>query len=281
MHYRARGSMSEGEIITCYSWRSGVGRTMILTDLACILASNGRRVLIMDWNFEDPSLGQYLHPFREADHAARPGVIDLLWDVLSAAMKRSGHAPDNAVEWCPDTADYAQRLRWEWPGGGVLDYISAGRASSYPTRIALFPWIPFMNHHGGMEFLMSRGGHFAIATITFWSIRVQPCWSIWASARSTCRTFLSLLSHWLVTMPYTSVRHSRQLPKGETTTRYAYIQCRLESSLPNKSAWISAEKGLQVHLNGRLFPGPIGPPSRYHISRTTNMTGSPPYSSIR
>ena len=40
--------MAEGKIVTFYSFKGGVGRTMALANVAWILASNGLRVLVAD-----------------------------------------------------------------------------------------------------------------------------------------------------------------------------------------------------------------------------------------
>jgi len=43
-----------GQIITFYSYKGGTGRSMALANIAWILASNGKRVLIIDWDLEAP-----------------------------------------------------------------------------------------------------------------------------------------------------------------------------------------------------------------------------------
>ena len=43
--------MSEdSQVITFYSYKGGTGRTMTLANVAWILASNGKRVLVVDWD---------------------------------------------------------------------------------------------------------------------------------------------------------------------------------------------------------------------------------------
>ena len=43
-----------GKIITFYSYKGGTGRTMLLANVAWILATNGKRVLVVDWDLEAP-----------------------------------------------------------------------------------------------------------------------------------------------------------------------------------------------------------------------------------
>ena len=68
-----------GEIVTFYSYKGGTGRTMALANVAWILASNGYRVLTVDWDLESPGLHRYFHPFlRDKELRATDGVIDLV-----------------------------------------------------------------------------------------------------------------------------------------------------------------------------------------------------------
>ena len=57
---------SESRIITFYSYKGGVGRSMALANIAWILASNGKRVLMVDWDLEAPGLHRYFFPFLDA-----------------------------------------------------------------------------------------------------------------------------------------------------------------------------------------------------------------------
>ena len=54
---------SQGQILTFYSYKGGTGRTMALANVAWILASNGNRVLSVDWDLESPGLHKFFHPF--------------------------------------------------------------------------------------------------------------------------------------------------------------------------------------------------------------------------
>jgi Mrp family chromosome partitioning ATPase len=53
---------SEGQIVTFYSYKGGTGRTMAMANVAWILASNGKRVLAVDWDLESPGLHKFFHP---------------------------------------------------------------------------------------------------------------------------------------------------------------------------------------------------------------------------
>ena len=53
----------QGQIITFYSYKGGTGRTMAMANVAWIIASNGKRVLAVDWDLESPGLHKFFHPF--------------------------------------------------------------------------------------------------------------------------------------------------------------------------------------------------------------------------
>jgi len=65
----------KGSVITFYSYKGGTGRSLALSNVAWILASAGKRVLVMDWDLEAPGLHRYFKPFL-IDHELA-GQIDL------------------------------------------------------------------------------------------------------------------------------------------------------------------------------------------------------------
>ena len=54
---------ARGRVITFYSYKGGTGRSMALANAAWMLAMNGERVLVIDWDLEAPGLHRYFHPF--------------------------------------------------------------------------------------------------------------------------------------------------------------------------------------------------------------------------
>ncbi len=72
---------SAGKVVTFYSFKGGTGRTMALANVAWILASNGKKVLVVDWDLDSPGLHRYFHPFLDpAKVAATQGIIELITD---------------------------------------------------------------------------------------------------------------------------------------------------------------------------------------------------------
>src|SRR6202035_3691854 len=86
-------SRAAGRIVTFYSFKGGTGRTMALANVAWILAANGKRVLVADWDLESPGLHRFFEPFMEAQVSDRPGIIDFIRRYAWAAVEAE-IAPD-------------------------------------------------------------------------------------------------------------------------------------------------------------------------------------------
>ncbi len=63
-------------IVTFYSYKGGVGRSMALANTAVLLARQGKRVLVVDWDLEAPGLERYFTYFKSED--PNKGLLDLL-----------------------------------------------------------------------------------------------------------------------------------------------------------------------------------------------------------
>ena len=151
-------SMRQGHIITFYSYKGGVGRSMTLANVAWILASNGMRVLAVDWDLEAPGLHRYFQPFlRDAELADSPGIIDLMWEFAGGAMTSERDPEADEDGWMMQRADvlrYAASLEHDFPRPGTLDFIPAGRQrKSYAERVNTFDWQAFYDKMGGGHFL--------------------------------------------------------------------------------------------------------------------------------
>lgn len=115
-----------GRVVTFYSYKGGVGRTMSLANVAIDLARYGYKVLAIDWDLEAPGLHTYFA--RWTDGIPRPGVMELVTDVVTEwrslcqpvlVPPRSGSGP----------------LR------GVLDFICAGNLDGgYAQRLHDLDW---------------------------------------------------------------------------------------------------------------------------------------------
>jgi len=157
--------MTDGRIITFYSFKGGVGRTMALANIAYLAASNGKRVLIMDWDLEAPGLAYYFRGFVNAEQGNEirraPGVLNVLWDwnqratsstpqELAAMIDR--YKNGQAFERCVRPIMEADFL----PPAATLDFIGTGSQSideqnpqAYEQALSDFSWHHFFHAASG------------------------------------------------------------------------------------------------------------------------------------
>jgi MinD-like ATPase involved in chromosome partitioning or flagellar assembly len=150
--------MASGKIITFYSYKGGTGRSMALANVAWILASNGKRVLTLDWDLEAPGLHRYFYPFLlDKDLTTSDGVIDFVTNFALSAITPFESNKEPPPDWYVPHANilrYATSLEWEFPDHGTIDFIPAGRqGASYSTRVNSFNWQDFYDRLGGGAFI--------------------------------------------------------------------------------------------------------------------------------
>jgi CO dehydrogenase nickel-insertion accessory protein CooC1 len=143
----------EGRVITFYSYKGGVGRTMTLANVAWIIASSGKRVLVIDWDLESPGLHKFFHPFLdESIVAATPGVIEIINDYATASLDPSPRSEDWYLEYAR-VDRHAVSLEWSFSDGGKLDFLSAGRQNrDYSAAVCSLDWDNFYERLGGGRF---------------------------------------------------------------------------------------------------------------------------------
>jgi tetratricopeptide (TPR) repeat protein len=142
-----------GQIITFYSYKGGTGRTMAMANVAWIIASNGKRVLTIDWDLESPGLHKFFHPFLdESTVSATPGVIEIINEYASEAVNPGPRSDDWYLE-CARVERHAVSLEWPFPDGGKLDFLSAGRQNrDYSSAVVSLDWDNFYDRLGGGRF---------------------------------------------------------------------------------------------------------------------------------
>jgi hypothetical protein len=158
-------------IVTFYSYKGGVGRSMALANVGEILADIGYDVILCDFDLEAPGLERYVAdaPEAVADLRARPGVVDLLAeykDLLADAegpeTEPLGPAGDfrdiNGLKLrrpskcatlirSPNT-NRLGRLRFL--GAGARD---EGHAAQYSESVRAFNWPDFYDRWAGAAYL--------------------------------------------------------------------------------------------------------------------------------
>jgi MinD-like ATPase involved in chromosome partitioning or flagellar assembly len=126
---------------------------MALANVAWILASAGKKVLIMDWDLEAPGVHHFFEPFLDVDVVIRrSGVIDMLREYEDAIV----HDKDCTAEDVRRLATvdiHTTPVDWEFRGGR-LNILSAGRQNaSYSPTLGERDWTRFFEELNGADFL--------------------------------------------------------------------------------------------------------------------------------
>jgi MinD-like ATPase involved in chromosome partitioning or flagellar assembly len=122
-------------IVTFYSFKGGVGRTMSLVNVAAAPASAGSRVLLVDFDLEAPGIPTF-QLFSGAANA--PGVVDYVTDYLSTSR-----APDVRKYITPHPV-------WSAAGSGGVWLMPAGKQqASDASRLQSIDWQDLYSNHDG------------------------------------------------------------------------------------------------------------------------------------
>ncbi len=140
-----------GKILTFYSYKGGTGRSMALANVAWILASAGKSVLVIDWDLEAPGLHRYFRPFLiDYRLTASPGLIDFVINYATEAVKPSTEVTPDWIAAQANILDYRISLDWDFPHGGALHLVPAGKQDvTYAARVSTFNWQKFYEKLGG------------------------------------------------------------------------------------------------------------------------------------
>lgn len=80
----------EGRIVTFYSYKGGVGRSMALANVSVLLAQWGYKVLAIDFDLEAPGLENFYESFIDVKEVKyRRGVVEFLREYLTSETSRS------------------------------------------------------------------------------------------------------------------------------------------------------------------------------------------------
>ncbi|WP_122460950.1 KGGVGR-motif variant AAA ATPase [Pseudomonas viridiflava] len=155
----------EPKIITFYSYKGGVGRTMSLANVAFLAALNKLKVLVMDWDMEAPGLAYYFRGLHDAMEAKKlkntRGLLDLCWEWSAVASSaQSGKDVNELFDKAGSGTLFRECVRplisdtlFESPV--TLDYISAGSLTiggeklQYEDALSKFSWVSFFEDYAG------------------------------------------------------------------------------------------------------------------------------------
>ena len=132
-----------GAVVTFYSYKGGVGRTMLLANVAVLLARWGHRVLAIDLDLEAPGLVDY---FRDATGRPQAGFVDLVLDAVAGRPPTlDPHGRPTLPEGLPSPyltprIDGTDGRLVLLPAGVVDD-------TSYPVKLARLDWPQLYAEH--------------------------------------------------------------------------------------------------------------------------------------
>jgi hypothetical protein len=151
----------DGKVVTFYSYKGGTGRTMALANVAWILAANGKRVLVVDWDLEAPGLPRFFSPFLRPERLdAAEGVIEMVQEYEWSASRDTRRDPG----WLAFYTNARQRaisLDWSgFPPGATVDLLTAGRQNhDYSVALNGMDWDDFYERLGGGPFFEALRTH--------------------------------------------------------------------------------------------------------------------------
>lgn len=120
-------------VVTFYSYKGGVGRTMALVNIAALLAQAGKRVLAVDFDLEAPGLSSY-EPFRCA--GTHNGLVEYVTDYLE-----TGRAPI-AADYIVEKSVGNGASVWLMPAGRHTD-------PGYAAKFSAINWQSLYADHEG------------------------------------------------------------------------------------------------------------------------------------
>lgn len=143
-------------IITFYSFKGGVGRSMAMAACAYLFAQRGLRTLAIDFDLEAPGLERYFFddPSQLAQIRASPGLIDLVLAYKRALTNEAEFERADFKQWQRFVADVIHAT----PAGGSVDLMTAGsrepeaRYAEYALAVRSFDWQDFFHNWRGDRF---------------------------------------------------------------------------------------------------------------------------------
>ncbi|GMV10655.1 MAG: hypothetical protein AMXMBFR55_23890 [Gemmatimonadota bacterium] len=125
-------------VITFYSFKGGVGRSMALTNVAYELARDGQRVLVVDFDLEAPGLDTVQLPAAIRD---TPGIVDFIGEYV-----RTGEAPE--------IGPFLYHLKDPSIEKGELWLMPAGKDDeAYASKLSSIDWAKLYSEQSGYMLL--------------------------------------------------------------------------------------------------------------------------------
>jgi cellulose biosynthesis protein BcsQ len=135
-----------GNVITFYSYKGGVGRSMALANIGVLLARWNKKVLLIDWDLEAPGLENYFKPLISdfSRVIEKDGLIDLLHKKTEDHLLSA-----KSINW----KDYFIEIPIDDRNKTVYLLTSGKKDEHYVSKIRQFDFQSFYNDHDGGDFL--------------------------------------------------------------------------------------------------------------------------------
>ncbi|HEX8145529.1 MAG TPA: pentapeptide repeat-containing protein [Pyrinomonadaceae bacterium] len=139
-----------GQIVTFYSYKGGVGRSMALANTAALLARWGYKTLIVDWDLEAPGLENFFKDYTDREHSDLDAITERrgLVDLITASIKETGQdSPE------PNWRDFLVTIKLK-DSKAPLHLLTAGqRSTEYFQRVRDFDAQHYYREQGGGYFI--------------------------------------------------------------------------------------------------------------------------------
>lgn len=141
-------STHDSKIITFYSYKGGVGRSMALANVAWLLASKySKKVLAIDWDLEAPGLHRF---FNVQEENIKKGLIDLFYDYKDLLRQDAFSLDEGLVKINRYIIKVPEKTKI---GGSILFMPSGKQDKGYAKRVNEFGWQDFYTNWYGFGFI--------------------------------------------------------------------------------------------------------------------------------
>ncbi len=135
------------KIVTFYSYKGGVGRSMAVANVSWLLAKRyGYKVLAIDWDLEAPGLHRF---FEIEEKEIDNGLIDLFYDYKELLKEENFKIEDGFL----NINKYVKHLKTDFSQGSI-SFIPAGKFDrSYSARVNNLDWNNLYDNWHGFGFI--------------------------------------------------------------------------------------------------------------------------------
>ncbi len=129
---------------------------MTMANVAWALATNGERVLAIDWDLEAPGLHRYFHPFlADPEQSNALGLIDRVWDYIDTFISNEESKKDRfRFAHCDDIIQPLELPQRSKNFKGCLHFLGAGKQDSrYSEKVGGLDWATFYERFDGEKFI--------------------------------------------------------------------------------------------------------------------------------